>query len=86
MVDCDWGGELISICISEYSSCYITEPLYDNSSNGEAQFDDHTGYGLPQLERTAMTCIGHKFGKKDDESPELWSKLLIFLGDGTLPP
>jgi hypothetical protein len=86
MVDCDWGGELISICISEYSSCYITEPLYDNSSDGESQHDDRTGYDLPRLERTAVTCVGHKFGKKDDESPELWSEILIFLRDGTLPP
>jgi hypothetical protein len=86
MVDCDWGGEIISICISEYSSCYITEPLYTDSSDGGNQFDDRTGYDLPRLERTAVTCIGHKYGTKDDESSELWSDLLIFLRDGTLPP
>ena len=50
MVDCNLGGELILICISEYSSCYITEPLYDDSPNSKAQFDNHTGYDLPKLE------------------------------------
>lgn len=80
-VECSLGDETFSICITEYASSYITGPMFEDDAS-----TDRTSYELPtSIPQTAIACIGHCFGQKDDESPELWNEILTFLRNGTLP-
>ncbi|KAF8182714.1 hypothetical protein BJ912DRAFT_825135, partial [Pholiota molesta] len=41
---------------------------------------------LPAPERReAISCIGHKFGSEDPDSPEMWKELRNFYQTGSLP-
>jgi hypothetical protein len=86
-VECGWAGEVFTTLVTEYRHAYMTEPQYKPETGQDgARVDDRLNYNLVVLTRTAVTCMGHKFGKKDNESPVLWEELLLYLRDNVLPP
>jgi hypothetical protein len=65
----------------------MTEPQYEPETGQDgARVDDRLNYNLVVPTQTAVMCMGHKFRKKDDESPVLWEELLLYLHDNVLPP
>jgi hypothetical protein len=80
------GDEVVPVVITEYRRAYMTEPLYENSIDEKGNtIDDRLNYELVIPMREAVSCIGHKYGIKDDESEIAWEDLLIYLRDNVLP-
>jgi len=53
-----------------------TEILLDRSNHNHPHFTTHPGF---------ITCIGHRFGKRDNDSPEMWQEIRAFVRDGIYP-
>jgi hypothetical protein len=86
-VKCELGGEVFPFVITEFRRAYMTERTYDDSLDNEGNIvDDRRNYRQIIPTREAISCIGHIYGVKDDESEIAWEDLLIYLRDKVLPP
>jgi hypothetical protein len=86
-VKCELGGKVFPFMITEFRCAYMTEQTYDDSLDNEGNIvDDHHNYRQIIPMQEAVSCIGHRYGVKDNESEIAWEDLLIYLRDKVLPP